>query len=718
MASPPTLEYVFGRDTTLDATNHYHAVPGCYGERLNSTNGIDAPTIDNNGNIVTACYLDTAAANGSAAVTQNRRIMLYGGPAGSANPLHLVDRDGPGAWAHLPNVNSWVTNSLSNNKGIQDLPIVTPGGTIFVGAMLNGTGATSSNNGSLWTGHDGSLAQFVQNALIPAGGLAPSTGGALFASSFADGLTPWTGGRARCNDAGQVAFGSLLTGGNVSGTTNNKALFVGAAGNIALVARKGWGSLTASTNPDGVQLRFETPEGTTTDTTGLTLGDTPQGDTFLGNSASMNNLGEVAFVAPLAIDATTGVTALNESCIWTNMGGTLRVIAREGDSTPWDPTLIFRSVNTSGGTPFTLIGQPMSRDRSIFCTILLDGAITPNVNDTMLAKYHWDAATSTGAWTPLIRKGDPCPLVSGATWGTIASSSRALSNGGVMFGVTLNGPGIVHPANPANGVPNDECLVVMDAAGNFKLVARRGSLVSSFGHASNLSSFGLPANATFWAWPDTAGALVGQSGTLANASEQVLFSAGIDDGSSGTNDGGFHVVHTPEDPNAPKIPYHNDGCLFLWDPVEGLMLLARAGTADGNPPSSPTDTTRTLMPLTFNGQPGTPVGAFTTTFLATGEGTCGGLTDNGWFVFRASDNLGVNNNSYYRGHYVSVSPYCSADFNHDGDIGTDTDIEAFFSCLAGNCCAACGSADFNGDGDIGTDADIESFFRVLAGGAC
>jgi hypothetical protein len=31
---------------------------------------------------------------------------------------------------------------------------------------------------------------------------------------------------------------------------------------------------------------------------------------------------------------------------------------------------------------------------------------------------------------------------------------------------------------------------------------------------------------------------------------------------------------------------------------------------------------------------------------------------------------------------------------------------------------ACGSADFNGDGDIGTDADIESFFRVLAGGPC
>ena len=60
----------------------------------------------------------------------------------------------------------------------------------------------------------------------------------------------------------------------------------------------------------------------------------------------------------------------------------------------------------------------------------------------------------------------------------------------------------------------------------------------------------------------------------------------------------------------------------------------------------------------------------------------------------------------------------SADFNGDGDNGTDADIEAFFACLGGDCCATCGLADFNGDGDTGTDADIESFFRVLAGGAC
>jgi hypothetical protein len=68
--------------------------------------------------------------------------------------------------------------------------------------------------------------------------------------------------------------------------------------------------------------------------------------------------------------------------------------------------------------------------------------------------------------------------------------------------------------------------------------------------------------------------------------------------------------------------------------------------------------------------------------------------------------------------YTPLATCGSADFNGDGDVGTDADIEAFFLCLAGTCCETCGSADFNNDGDVGTDADIEAFFRILAGGTC
>jgi glucose/arabinose dehydrogenase len=71
------------------------------------------------------------------------------------------------------------------------------------------------------------------------------------------------------------------------------------------------------------------------------------------------------------------------------------------------------------------------------------------------------------------------------------------------------------------------------------------------------------------------------------------------------------------------------------------------------------------------------------------------------------------------GRIYSLGRVCGrADFNGDGDVGTDADIEAFFACLGGTCCATCGTADFNGDGDVGTDGDIEAFFRVLGGGTC
>jgi hypothetical protein len=68
---------------------------------------------------------------------------------------------------------------------------------------------------------------------------------------------------------------------------------------------------------------------------------------------------------------------------------------------------------------------------------------------------------------------------------------------------------------------------------------------------------------------------------------------------------------------------------------------------------------------------------------------------------------------------IHLGPVCgTSDFDGDGDSATDADIEAFFACLAGNCCATCQTADFDGDGDSATDADIEAFFRVLAGGTC
>jgi hypothetical protein len=100
-------------------------------------------------------------------------------------------------------------------------------------------------------------------------------------------------------------------------------------------------------------------------------------------------------------------------------------------------------------------------------------------------------------------------------------------------------------------------------------------------------------------------------------------------------------------------------------------------------------------------------------FIATAAVTDGGLYD-----CVISSACGNRTSTQAR---LTVNPACgSADFNCDGDVGTDADIDAFFACLSGTCPPApcAGNADFNGDGDVGTDADIDAFFRVLAGAAC
>jgi hypothetical protein len=93
---------------------------------------------------------------------------------------------------------------------------------------------------------------------------------------------------------------------------------------------------------------------------------------------------------------------------------------------------------------------------------------------------------------------------------------------------------------------------------------------------------------------------------------------------------------------------------------------------------------------------------------------CQDSNNNNIDLFVATPTPRVNSSQVFQCHCGS------ADFNCDGDTGTDLDIEAFFACLSGTCPPApCQStADFNMDGDTGTDLDIEAFFRVLAGGEC
>jgi hypothetical protein len=116
----------------------------------------------------------------------------------------------------------------------------------------------------------------------------------------------------------------------------------------------------------------------------------------------------------------------------------------------------------------------------------------------------------------------------------------------------------------------------------------------------------------------------------------------------------------------------------------------------------------------FNGATGT--GLVNIALAAAPTGRC--CTTSGNCLVCSQADCDGRSGTYGGDGTTCPKPHCSADFNGDGAIGTDADIQDFFACLGGNCCPTCGSADFNGDGAIGTDADIESFFSVLGGGPC
>jgi hypothetical protein len=107
-------------------------------------------------------------------------------------------------------------------------------------------------------------------------------------------------------------------------------------------------------------------------------------------------------------------------------------------------------------------------------------------------------------------------------------------------------------------------------------------------------------------------------------------------------------------------------------------------------------------------------------FIGIMQGDRSAFNNDGYYYFgpRVKNGAGTSPSQSTFLRVQAITLHCAADYNGDGDTGTDSDIAAFFACLAGNCCPTCGSADFNNDGDIGTDSDIESFFRVLSGGNC
>ena len=332
--------------------------------------------------------------NGSGVDASN----IHGLWSEGSGSLGLVARSGaqaPGAPAGQVFESNFASVSFNNQ-----------GQTAFIGS-LTGPGADASNNRGVWTEGSGTLDLLArENSQAP--GAAP---GQVFGNF----------NTLDFNDQGKTALATSLVGTGVN-ASNDNGIWIGSPGSLALAVREGDQAPTLPAgqvfselanldiNDQGKVVFFGRVAGP-----GIGLNDiviwsngsgsmaivTREDDQAPGAAPGqifasygipvINNQGHVALSGRL--DPVAGVTAANDTGIWSNVSGSLDVIVREGDQAPGAAAgQVFGSLNV---TPI------LNDDGRIVFSAGLVGAGIDSSNDRGI--WMTDAL---GMLTLIVREGD------------------------------------------------------------------------------------------------------------------------------------------------------------------------------------------------------------------------------------------------------------------------------------------------------------------------
>ncbi len=573
------------------------------------------PKVDNAGGVLFAGLLDTLANPGGTVTTANRRCLFYGVPGN----VQLLARDGqngtgPNTFTNLnlPNPNNWAHNSsATGGTGLTDNPTIAPNGTIFVSSSLWGAGATTTTNTAFWTGNydlatnTRNLQIVTQRGNVPAGGAAPGTG--AFWNTNMNLSTSQFG----VNNAGQVVFQSILTGGDVVGTTNNDGLWIGRPGAITLLFRKG--------QPAPANVGDNT----------LLMDAAPAFGTFA------NGRGDAGWVSKYRVNTGTANPAtlnVNQNAIFGVINGTFTELLRQNTQIAGLPDGVLSA--TGNGAPFSFVAGGFTNPGTIFAHCKLAGAgVSAGFDDASIIKRD----PATGQWSLAWRQNDPTGIAD-ANFGIVnTSNTRANNRGSLLLPCSLTGAATTSLDNQAlfislNGAPP-------------QLIYRAGT---------PLNLPGLPADAQI----TTNSSLISQSGFGLNNLNQVVFQNSI----------------TSAEFTSPLA------AVFAWTPKDGLMLIARADSAQ------------------FLGDLGGAPFLLTIDPRTNSEGGCPGFSDTGWIVMRPQDSF--QHQAIYRAQLAR----CVGDYDCNAAIDGDDVIAFFGDWDAGNI-----SADV--DGSTGVDGDdVIAFF--------
>jgi hypothetical protein len=315
-----------------------------------------------------------------AVTTGDDAVMVTGSPGS----LQIVSREG----------------DVLPDGSIVSVQATTPTGSVTLGftSQLNASGQVlhdmrfSITSGSATATNDRALALWSggTNVIIAReGDAAPGTVGA----SFLDG-TGWSPVASMLTRSGNTTLAAALSGGDVAGTTNNRALYFGGLAGWVMVMRKG------DLAP------------------GLAGGELF--NVVNDSSIACNDSGQVAFLTSFV--QAGSVTAANDTALWLGTAGNLTMMAREGDACV---------AAGLGGGPWT------------YADIGTGGTATPRLNDR--GEMLWQPSITDGTSTLL-------PLLSWTpTLGWVCVSNRAET-----LTTTLGGPALITSLNSQGSNPSGD----------------------------------------------------------------------------------------------------------------------------------------------------------------------------------------------------------------------------------------------------------------------
>jgi hypothetical protein len=340
---------------------------------------------------VGAAFVNSSFSGQNQGINRQGRIYIYASLTGGDTTTTVGMNNQQALYAGFPGALDLVQRKSSPVAAIPGEFTIDSASTMTFATQMNDSGQLfydmklSITQGSAVAANDQTVMIFTPGAgsqlLVREGDVAPGTMGA----TFANGSGTWSAGVSGnvFNRNGLAAFNTSLVGGDVTGTTDDGAIYVGGVGSLTMMVR----------------------EGSAAPGTDATFG------VFNNSSLQMNNNNRIAFQGSLT--GGTSTTA-DDTGVWTNHGGTLQLVVREGQVMP----------GTGGSVASSFSGTTMyfnDAGQILFTTSLSGGTLTSS------SWWAWDAGQGL---IPVLLPGDSFEIAPGVFrfWTGSASSAGSQTN--------------------------------------------------------------------------------------------------------------------------------------------------------------------------------------------------------------------------------------------------------------------------------------------------